>query len=765
MLAERDKTTQRSIEENERLRQEIERLKYQMQSRPDTTGSNMAVMSPSEEVFKRFADLAVEAAVRKDTLENRDERRYEQEKNQREMQNIHSAVLDIQKQLQQKAEQERLDREKKERELDAMKKAEADLYGKFDLSKVKDLDLVTNVPRYNASSSDMAFLAQPDQYTRELSRADKALLLQAGIKGLLDRRDDGRMFAELPFDQVIRKEIGTNFKATNFVIQFLAIRPSHFAVAEGSIKVIETSQDKFILPKHVYFTFNFFDFSNYKTDSISLEKADGGSTEDFVAHSIPYYLVKETYSRTGTGPREPVYKYEIDPSLEHQSNQHLEFAKYLYSKSLHIDIWDADSLLQFGAVKVPLHDLLRQGKDITTMSKEFDIIEPNFMRIKGGLQILLKNIGKETVKQFTELKPKHLLGATQNILGSQIKKKVKSKNGIDLSKELKQHRTATITHFDNEAINNAELRKQERINRYKISTIENKGGIMEDQDRDKYNKHLREITNFRDTKKPVYLKSVLHHHYDDEKVLNAIFGKVEVFSLEITNFFEFEEAFTVIIEDPDSRYLSRPELTVVSNPSEWKYWVEKKGFARPPEWNMISPTDNNLILKSGEKVEVVFKYLTTRVYDENTESKLKGEVGLANLRDVDNRKQYYLTPRTINITASQLKGRVITGVKVNVEPHAAIVDHVFRFYEQENRNVTLYLPALYASSVPPSTKPILALTNPKAVVDWLNDKEISLQLKVGAAQSVTKFNILAYADSYRAEILGNFQIEIHSFAG
>ena len=758
---------QRAEQEKERLARENELLRMQAMNqaqRPDTQQSQ-SYQPPPEDVFKKYTEMA-EMTVRKEILATRDQTLREQERSQQELNAIRNAVLDIQKQLQQKSEEDRFEREKKERELETLKKLESDLYGKFDLSKVKNLDVVTNVPRYNLTSNDMAFVAQPDQYTRELSRADKALLLQAGVKGLLDRHDDAHMYDELPFDQAVEKEINTNLKASNFLIQFLAIRPSQFAVPEDALQK-EPSQDKFPLPKRVHFTLSFFDFPNYKSDPAALEKSESSGPSDYVLHGVPYYLVRESYARTGSGSKELLLKYEVDPSLEYQKNQHVEFAKYLCSKSVHIDIWDADSLMLFGSVKVPLRSLLRQGKEVASVSKEFEIIEPNFMRVKGGLQLLLKNIGKEPVKPVVEIKTKTNLqrGMTPDRLGgSNAKKKVKSRNGIDLPKEIQQQRTATITHFDHDAINNEELRKQERINRYKMATIDFKGTITDDG-KDKGAKYLREVTNFRDTKKPMYLKNILHHHYEDEKTLNVSFGKVEIFSIEVTNYFEFEEAFTVIIDDPDAKYLAKPELTVVSNASEWKYWVEHKGFQRPPEWNMISPTDNNFLLRSGDRIEILLKFITTRTFDESIESKKKGEAGLANLQDIDNRKQTHISPRSINVTISQLKGRVVNGLKVNIEPHAPIVDHVFRYFEQENKTVTLYLPALYASTLPPTTEPILALTNPKAVVDWLNDKEISLQMKVGSAQSVTKFNLLAYSDSYKSDLLANWLIEVHSFAG
>jgi len=32
-----------------------------------------------------------------------------------------------------------------------------------------------------------------------------------------------------------------------------------------------------------------------------------------------------------------------------------------------------------------------------------------------------------------------------------------------------------------------------------------------------------------------------------------------------------------------------PEFQLISNPEEWKHWVDKKNYPKPSEWNMISP--------------------------------------------------------------------------------------------------------------------------------------------------------------------------------
>ena len=54
--------------------------------------------------------------------------------------------------------------------------------------------------------------------------------------------------------------------------------------------------------------------------------------------------------------------FEIDGSISKIENENLKFAKYLKERFLTIDIFDAKTRFYFGSCKIPLFELLRQGK-------------------------------------------------------------------------------------------------------------------------------------------------------------------------------------------------------------------------------------------------------------------------------------------------------------------------------------------------------------------------------------------------------------------
>lgn len=52
-------------------------------------------------------------------------------------------------------------------------------------------------------------------------------------------------------------------------------------------------------------------------------------------------------------------KFEIDPSVSRIEDEHMRLAKYLKSRYLTIDIFDAHTRFFFGSCKIPLFEIMR----------------------------------------------------------------------------------------------------------------------------------------------------------------------------------------------------------------------------------------------------------------------------------------------------------------------------------------------------------------------------------------------------------------------
>ena len=65
--------------------------------------------------------------------------------------------------------------------------------------------------------------------------------------------------------------------------------------------------------------------------------------------------------------------------------EHLALASYLYERFLTVDVFDGDSLFLYGTCKIPLFELLRQGRGTVVRAKECEMCDPDTGDFKGAL--------------------------------------------------------------------------------------------------------------------------------------------------------------------------------------------------------------------------------------------------------------------------------------------------------------------------------------------------------------------------------------------
>jgi hypothetical protein len=86
--------------------------------------------------------------------------------------------------------------------------------------------------------------------------------------------------------------------------------------------------------------------------------------------------------------------FEIDPSISRVKDENIEIAKYLKERYVNIDIFDGDSLFLYGTCKVPLFELLRQGRSSVVRAKECEMCDPESGEFRGSIQLIMSNQGK-----------------------------------------------------------------------------------------------------------------------------------------------------------------------------------------------------------------------------------------------------------------------------------------------------------------------------------------------------------------------------------
>lgn len=59
-----------------------------------------------------------------------------------------------------------------------------------------------------------------------------------------------------------------------------------------------------------------------------------------------------------------------------------------------VDIFDGDSLFLYGTCKIPLFELMRQGRSVVVRAKECEMCDPDTGEFKGAIQFIMSNQGR-----------------------------------------------------------------------------------------------------------------------------------------------------------------------------------------------------------------------------------------------------------------------------------------------------------------------------------------------------------------------------------
>ena len=499
---------------------------------------------------------------------------------------------------------------------------------------------------------------------KNISRADKARLVRSGVRGLLEND-----YQYSQYSPRLDIEASDPLKSANFIIHFLAYR--------------QLNQKK-RLPEKVCFGLRFYNFPHQIHEPAFIKISDPG---------VPWLIEKLS------GSPEMVIRYEIEVCLWDV----VDFARYLMKKSLTVEVWDTQSHMILGYIKIPLIELMRQGRPNVSVTKEYAVVEELGGEQFGSIQVLLRNIG---VASANKSQP------SQNPL--------KIQSGQSKHKSRIRAKPLVLSASDPPLpMGNDENRKRLRVLEFKKS-MKKPGDELWEQE-----KMLSEIAMVRDSLKPIVIKQTLREYLSNAEKLFVRAGQAIVFQFSIHNPHDFEECFTFNISDE--------ELSIIKSPNEWQWWASNLNFDKPIDYESISE-DNSLVLRSGETLPVLFKY-----------------------------RSWSPSKKLISIWVNQSQGSPLCALELEIVPEACPVDRVFHFYECESRTVRLRLPPLYTTEV--ASKPIVFCSLARTVINWEAENEISVEVKVPEAPMCQVFNIVAFENHYCQEIRANWEVRLHSLVG
>ena len=487
-----------------------------------------------------------------------------------------------------------------------------------------------------------------DENAKKVSSRDKATLISKGILDLAIKEEvDSRI------DYVFDKEI-SDIKALGNIInfQFLSFKPS-----KSYYKELKN------VPEKIQFSFNFYNIKNLKTPVCNVTRPENSNTDNYNFFNNPLILTRENINITSTLTNDihsNIINVEIryDPSID-TTIDYRDFIKYLLTRQLLIQIFDVQKNFNVGSIKVPLKDLLCQGKPRIQNTNEYIIYDDDFKR-RGYIQLLLSNIKTDTIRKFDYNKNIYKnVNSKDGYNTLKQKKKVKAipmniNNLVKQNKNLLNYTNVNFNKNPNETINEKtqnglrkfrlepEMEKKIRVMRYfsnknnpkddkKSNTNINFGvGVKIEEGRlqelrqkklddEQFNKNISTCMQLREINRAEILSKVTEESHKNIFNISLVMGQPLFFNYSIFNDSDFPEIFHIIIQklnSNDEEYNSAQQfnnknviISVINTPMEWTKIVNSEKLLIPNNYNILSP-DLYFEIKPKETIPLVIKLLS-----------------------------------------------------------------------------------------------------------------------------------------------------------
>jgi nephrocystin-4 len=559
-----------------------------------------------------------------------------------------------------------------------------------------------------------------------LTRAGYARLHAAGFPPILDR--NGKAADVLDQSDMVRfdpnSEDRDRLKVNEIILQFMAFS-----------RVASSGTYNTIRPQTIFFSFQFYNFDHVTSERLILSCLESDLSAD--ANSLPFIL--QRLDRDGSvlkGPPGYQVRYEVDPAHLKSGEARL-FIKYLAEQSLHIDVWDGDSLVLIGSCVADLKHLCRQGRDAVQVTHELDIfLTDSLDEVSGGgplsggnltrdgatypvnlrpivtgrLHLRLGNVGRMSELKLSQLKTfiqetsKKLVVAADTAQPStqplsKTTRICKAQHLADVSQELamlinnRRQKTAITGNEENQfndssAEHRLPAEKMKKLARMeKIRQIEGTPDtaplVTIHRAKEERSRDLRTIELFRTHCKRDGIMNMLNVAITTEHMLFVSMGTAEFFEFVLHNPYNVEHMVQIDWEDND--------LFVITDTREWRYFKMLNNVTTPVEEKLFSSSsgaDNRpqIFLRPKESVNVPFKFLTFHadhsIQDEMPSDPYRPFSQAASFLSRANKD--HLESRHVKVVfrTAEMKQIAILSLRVEMRPH--IINQTFRLNHPEH---------------------------------------------------------------------------------
>uniref|UniRef100_A0A8D2AG70 Nephrocystin 4 n=1 Tax=Sciurus vulgaris TaxID=55149 RepID=A0A8D2AG70_SCIVU len=649
--------------------------------------------------------------------------------------------------------------------------------------------------------------AQPRSLGSQLSRATMVLLQSSGFPEILDasKRPAEAVSPADPVHFSPQKEDADCLQSNEIVLQFLAFS-----------RVAQNHRGT-PWPKAVYFTFQFYRFPPATTPRLQLvELAGPGKTgPDALSHVLVPISEGGSFDTGSPGFQ---LRYMVDPGFLKPGEQRW-FLHYLAVQTLQIDVWDGDSLLLVGSAAVQMKHLLRQGRPAVQVSHELEVVVTEYEQdmsvvsgdvtrfgsikpigvhtvVKGRLHLTLANVGhtcERTVRGSSLLPPSRSRvisndGASCFFGGSLLpgggprrKNVVQAQKLADVDSELA---AMLLTHMrGSQGLQGAgceadavRRRKLERMRSVRLQESRGEPGgrrtrvPAQQSVRTQHSRDLQVIDAYRERTKAESIASVLSLAITTQHTLYATLGTAEFFEFALKNPHNTQHTVTIEIDNP--------ELSVILDSQEWRYFKDAAGLHTPLEEDMFhlrSGLAPQLYLRPRETTHVPFKYQS---FSAGPPAPAQASAERSSERGTSAGlpwKSTATSTKHAKVLFRASSGKLIAVLRLTVEPQPHVVDQIFRFYHPELTFLkkAIRLPPWHTLpgapvGMPGEDLPIhVRCSDPNVLCEAQSvgpgePRDVFLKVASGPSPEIKDFFVVIYADRWLAAPVQTWQVFLHS---
>nr|XP_019944235.1 PREDICTED: nephrocystin-4 isoform X2 [Paralichthys olivaceus] len=565
-------------------------------------------------------------------------------------------------------------------------------------------------------------------------------------------------------------------------------------------------------PDNIHFTFQFYRFPPVTSQKLKLLNSDK------VQHKPcdPLPCVLASINRDGTvnsvSPGLQV-QFRVDDGFLRPGEKRW-FLRYLALHTMHIDIWDSESLLLIGSTAIELKYMLRQGKSAVQALHEVEVLTTDYVGddallmsasvgqhsasspmtirtiIRGHLHIRTGNIGcpvDPTRRRVADV----MLSSSYIITPRQVTSgfrggSLSSRNILQLNArnsaqahrlEIDGDRVPLYRHrIRPDSVMPGELKLNEPDGgRRKLDCMatvhqrEAKEGVKAANVTTSEAHLARELLQMKlseERNKSEGIASMLSQAITTQHLLYAGLGSAEYMEFVLKNPFNVPQTVTIHSDDP--------ELSVITNTEEWRYFKALTQTPTPLEENMFhwekgSPGPR-VYLRPKESIHIPLKYqsfLCDHTMAPQGPSFLPTGKGSQMAKK---NQSNIVAAKTIKVTFKADDGKPMAICQVNVEPTPHVVNQTYRLYHPELcfLKKAIRLPPWHDPTVedPDATTISVRCSDPNIICQTRmlvpgEPQDVYLKVPGSPSPHIKMFFVMVFTDKWMAAPSQIWQIFVH----